>query len=512
MGKLRHLIVFFAILLVLSGCDMLGITDNEVDDTPIIDDNDDDDNDANDGFVDTPIWITEGMPAGFRYYTLTESPGTYQAPHQYFSATFTDVTFNPVRNELCFVININDSDFKSSEYWVITRDFGSTRTDSQYSFLINRADYQGRDCIGVGSGVRELVIGKEDSEDLNATTTIPVMASIVFEDNYHSSRQRIDTVYFQPEEFEVFERLSFDEMPYLTFDIIIEDPNKITTGAVIEVIYEPFDLVVYQQFVSYDDITYQDGAYHITDVFVTDLAPEEEYEIYLYISGNDGYYDYVNAIYRSWTVETKGYSGYREYGVHGLWLVIIDRYIDGDDLIVEYIYFNNGNVLNPYDNLPIELDANIYTDNLSDNQFVTGFSVPKDSSSIRIPLGYLDEHYSVFFETTQNQILVSKLNINFDKFAIDFYSYRNDMFGFNINVGEYDVVNVDLSFATTSSSTDYFLEIENLPLDQDYYEVPLDYDLSNYIMESIYVTMTVTYIGLNGEVTETYYNTSLLYD
>ena len=146
---------------------------------------------------------------------------------------------------------------------------------------------------------------------------------------------------------------------------IIHDPNRLISEVKFVLIDPNCPDLVASEYVINDIETYRDsnGRIDFSSITLTGLTPNLCYQLFLYVSGNDGVYDFVDLLLKSKTVSFYNFSSYLWDGYdyfHGLYAIIYDATIFNGDFRLNLAVYNEGFYL-INEQLP-ELQINFYRD------------------------------------------------------------------------------------------------------------------------------------------------------
>ncbi|MDD3477826.1 MAG: hypothetical protein PHP32_03035 [Candidatus Izemoplasmatales bacterium] len=166
MKKILLVIAAISLSLVLFGCDR--VTTSETTTSTL----DDAVTEESEGYITIRTWSNDGS-------TILAD--------KYMDAEFLNVSYTPANKQVCFDMKVFDLDYRTSDYYFLTRERGSTLTESQLKFNISMAAQTSTYCMGL-SVTDEIVVVKSNSDDLNPTSMLDVMALLQVDDAMAESR------------------------------------------------------------------------------------------------------------------------------------------------------------------------------------------------------------------------------------------------------------------------------------------------------------------------------------
>lgn len=438
-------------------------------------------------------------------YETGSHDGTNIDSVDFASITITDYEYTPFTGRFCFNINITDSTYRASEYYIIQRRRGSTVTRSQISFKIDSEFDTIYHCEGY-SMEDEIVIAKRNSSSRKSIfESMDVLAWITADDKYDQDRLRSEGGHFivkqpnlsTPTDFE-FEKVIGS--PYILLEYLLNDSQRILEGLFIEVYYRPFDLIVKQLEIPFTEAMYEGDQIKIEEILIRDLPPNVTFDVYFYLKGHDGidYYDYTQAGYRTATSTTTGFNSMIKSAYPGLWADIKGFEIGENTTTITYELFNNGKV--KYNDEPVSFSLTN-----SDKDFK--ILLDPNETTVSVDNALLDQYDALQIIVTETDEVLSQYNFNFNFYSLfEFSHYQNGLFTYMLDDFKVEVLSIDLAFKLTRDGetvasgkivdipeTFVFGEFDTIEVG----EIP--YTSSDYL----FIDYTVTYIGFNGIETHT---------
>jgi hypothetical protein len=441
--------------------------------------------------------------------TITYQTGSHDGSNidsvDYANITITDYEYSPFTGRLCFNINITDTTYRASEYFIIQRERGSMLTESQVSFTIDSEIDTVYHCAGY-SVEDELVIGKRNSwSNKSIFESMDVLAWIIVDDSFAEDRLRPEGGHFivkqpSPSSPVDFEFESIIGSPYIMLEYLLTDPHRVREGLFIEVYFRPFDIIVKQLEIPFTEDMYEGDQLKIEDIIIRDLPPNVSFEVHFYLKGSDGIdvYDYTHAGYRIATSSTTGFTAMTKNAYPGLYSDIKGFEIGEDSTIITYELFNPGKV--KHDNEPVTLSLTN-----ADRDFTIELDPNETTVSVNNTL--LDQFDALQIIVNETNEVLSQYNFNFNFYSLfEFSSYHNGIFEYMLDDFPVEVLSIDLAFKLTRDG-DIIARgtIVDIPETFEFGEFDtiavgdIPYTSSDYV----FVEYTVTYIGFNGVETHT---------
>jgi hypothetical protein len=340
-------------------------------------------------------------------YHVWSNDGTDVDKEKYMDAHFTNVSYAPFSRMLEFNVVINDDDYRTSVYYIITRRRGSDRTDSQEQFKIVSANATIQRSMGYNV-LNEVAIIKVNSADLNPVSVFEPMAVLWVDDEKASSRVYPEggfftTNYLDPVDLE-------NKTPYVDFQYRFEDTRRLITSLRLEVYNEELDKVVATKEFIFTEDMYVDNIIHMEHIKIDGLAPDTDYIVYGYYSGTDGVFTYKN--FKSFTRYVTS-SGIISPGVlmnihHDLWGTIINHQVGSKETTFHYYLDNSG--LIKVRNKKVDVVISIYN---YQGVKIAEYPISNGRSSIRIKNEHLSVNNELRFEVVQTDEILSTFTVYF---------------------------------------------------------------------------------------------------
>ncbi|PKK97664.1 MAG: hypothetical protein CVV56_08470 [Tenericutes bacterium HGW-Tenericutes-1] len=424
------------------------------------------------------------------YYTWSHD-GKNIMPNKYADIHFTNVTYTPSNKKLCFDISVSDLSYSSSDYYLITRERGSTLTESQIKFNINSTSQTLHECMGY-SVADEIVVIKDNSEDLNPSSAFEVMALVKVDDQMAEYRKYPDDGGYFTSNY-VTSISAEVGTPYIDFKYHLVDSERLIESIYIEVYYREFDLVVAAKEIEFTEAMYQNDVIHFDHIVIDGLSPNTEFEVFLYCSGTDGVEEYE---YLYWASRNATSSGIISESMivsarPSLWGTIFN--FEVGDTTTEFDYYLDNDGVVKYQDAPLDVVLRIY-DNL--NHKVAEYPMESGTNTVQVDKTYLKEYYTIKIETVQTPIILSSLYISYGVHGcLDYFSYQNKIFRFILNPTNVDIISLYISLNNKATGTPFFEKTITNP-EQGWFNLPV----SSSIVSSndLYITYTVTYYGFSG--------------
>lgn len=340
-------------------------------------------------------------------YHVWSNDGTNVDKEKYMDAHFTNVSYAPFSRTLEFNVVINDDDYRTSVYYIITRRRGSDRTDSQEQFKIVAANATIQRSMGYNV-LNEVVIIKVNRADLNPVSIFEPMAILRVDDGKASSRVYPEGGFFTTNYLDSVELEN--KTPYIDFQYRFEDTRRLITSLRLEVYNEELDKVVATKEIIFTEDIYVDNTINMEHIKIDGLAPDTDYIVYGYYSGTDGVFTYKN--FKSFTRYVTS-SGIITSGVlmnihHGLWGTIINHQVGSKETAFHYYLDNSG--LIKVRNKKVDVVISIYN---YQGVKIAEYPITNGRNSIRIKNEHLSVNNELRFEVVQTAEILSTFTVYF---------------------------------------------------------------------------------------------------
>ncbi len=418
--------------------------------------------------------------------------------------SFTDYTYTPFTQKLCFTINITDTSYRSSEYWLIQRPEGSTRTESQVSFTIDSESDSVYHCEGYTPGY-EIVIGKYNKTEHYDSTTLEPLAWITAEDDKHHERVWTESHHFIEKDLptdskEANDRIKAIGSPYIAFEFMANDPHRVYEGIYLEVYYRPFDTIYKTMEIPLTEDMYDGDQLLLPEIIIDELPPDVTFDVYYYLKGTDGVedYDYTQFGYRTETSSTTGFTSFVKNAYPGLWADITNWTIGEKTTTITYNLHHTGKV--KYRDEPVTVGLSIY-----DTETVFPLEVGENVLEIDNALLSNFDVLQIIVNETEDVLTQQQLRYGLHN-LFEHFNYGDGMFSYRLNNFNVDIESIDYELRTVEEGTPILTgtltefpknydpsDIESIPVTT----IPNNYD------GHLYLTYTVTYLGFEGIETQT---------
>lgn len=477
MKKILLVLAAISLSLVLFGCDR--VTTSETTTSTL----DDAVTEESEGYITIRTWSNDGS-------TILAD--------KYMDAEFLNVSYTPANKQVCFDMKVFDLDYRTSDYYFLTRERGSTLTESQLKFNISMAAQTSTYCMGL-SVTDEIVVVKSNSEDLNPTSMLDVMAFLQVDDAMAESRlYPEDGGYFTANI--VTTKMLSESTPYVDFHFYREDSHRLLTSLYLEVYYEPFDAVIATKLIEITDEMYDGDVLEFKHIIIDGLSPDTDFEVRLYCSGNDGVEDYEYVWYatRSATSSRITDSSLIVNAMPSLWGEMYDYEIGDGVTNVSYYLCNDGKVT--YQDEMLDVVLRIYDQS---GTMIKEYPMETGYNSVPVEQQYIHEYDYIQMVTAQNNIVLSRMNINYGLYnSLDYFSYQNKVFKFylmmiQVNV---EITSIEIALRKTATGTPIF-EKTITDIHDGWYEFNVSSTTTS--LNDLYITYTITYTGFGGVETFT---------
>jgi hypothetical protein len=343
----------------------------------------------------------------FLTYHVWSHDGKDIVKGKYMDADFTDVLYIPFTKQLSFKIVINDKDYLTSEYYLITRKRGSTQTESQIKFRIESASSTVSEKMGY-SVKDEVIVIKVNGKDLNPTINFEPMAMLMVDDEMASSRVYPEGGWFTTTDiYDVDLRIA---TPYIDFTYRFVDTKRLITTLHLEVFHQGLNAVVATKVIQFTEDMYVDDTVIMEHIKIDGLSPRTDYIVYAYHSGTDGVSTYENVFVFTRNVKSSGINSNSIIvnAMPSLWGAIIN-YRLGESVTTFNYYLDNSGLVK-FENEKVDVVIAIYNQS---GEKITDYPVVHGRNSVDIDNQYLAKNYELKFEVIQTTDILSKYIINF---------------------------------------------------------------------------------------------------
>lgn len=238
----------------------------------------------------------------------------------YFSSDIYDINFKHIVNKFCFKVDIDDLKFENATYYFILRDVEQATIKEEKSLFIADSKVTVSMCFNnVDSADEyELLLGKIDADLDSASKTMKVSSTITFSLDSYNERQQIKDISLNQSKAEYD---PIKDIPTVAISPTITVEEGVLRKLRIEVIYQYFQLTVYQFHLDVEDLTRSNNAYQLPKEILA-LTPNTNYKVNIYATGHDGVDGFEDVLIYEEKIKsvdleqiTKSYHGF--YGI--LW-------------------------------------------------------------------------------------------------------------------------------------------------------------------------------------------------
>jgi len=427
-------------------------------------------------------------------YQLTTIPYVDDGYDKLFNVEFLSLSFTPIKNQVCFTYNLEDSDYAHATYYMILQKKNVMLPLQQQSFAMSSKDGSNGGCFTAMSEetAYEIIIGKVDRDDLNPSTYIEGVASIEFTDTFYDERLKLGTMSLTHDGVEEY---TFDSAPFFNYDFSVMDSGE-SIDVVTVMLYENiFDTLVESKTFEIT-ISQRSGDYvMLNDILFDDLSPNIDYKIKVYISGNDGFDDYSNIYFAGQTITSSRITNNGGVSFDGLYAEILDVSLDENQAIVTYIAKNDGSIVSSLTNQPYTLILKIF-DSQDNEKYSTLVDALEDS--ITVPIEYVDYgDYAKIISNTGDMMFTS-WDVLEPAPEIKLSSISSGMFSIQVLSGIERVNFISLDICTSQNLENYITGVgaEEFISGFAYFDFRSNYDIIN--RSSVYMFYNISYETTNG--------------
>lgn len=424
---------------------------------------------------------------------------SFSLPETYMDVEFTNISYNPLRNRICVLFDVYDSEYENADYYAILQGIESPLTYQEIQFFGDGESFSGGACFNIPDRTKDyrIVIGKYDTDNLNLRPGhIEGSAWIEWVDAEYNNRNEIESIDIN-DTTEKYTSDLYDS--YVSYDVQINDSSQMITEVMV-VLKEPLGNAIDMKTFDSTDLNSSES-YSLLGEF-NGLAPNVDYEIEVYISGNDGVDDFEHIIISSHDLSSAGLEGQqdRDYistdlqSYHGLYSVIYDYEITETDLVLSYVYVNDEVIIDSNTKEVIEISLK-YLNIISNEEEI----VPLETGNhtINIPLANLEEGSRVYFGDQNSSAMyelfyLPKVEPFIDIFYVSDQSFRLDYDNLDSLI-ELDIeIYIEGYAVVLEKFEDVDLESNNVfEIYHNVNDIDVDYN----------VVLTITYMAYGREIT-----------
>ncbi|MFU8793682.1 MAG: hypothetical protein ACNA7K_06625 [Acholeplasmataceae bacterium] len=358
-------------------------------------------NDAYEGLVGVPVSaleeaiVTEGFE--FSLYTM-ETVSLIK--DKYFQVHFKEVIYQPVKNRVCIIFDYEDEDYERATYYMVGRKKGSLLTAQQLSFVVSNPTGEHGGCFTFMSEqtTYEILIGKIDKDDLNPTAHMEAVAVMTFTDKNYNQRHKLgtSTLAFGPSM-----DYTYDQIPSVSLDIVIEDAAQIIDSVVIKLFEESSERLLETHIVPSNLLKWESNRLVIHDYLIDDLAPYVDYRVKVYVTGFNGIETFTEVDLINQTFKSQNITYSKGFRRHGFFAETI-RVEPGDTLTtIHYLAVNDQTIVSSSNQEPYTFFLKIYD---TDDQMVYETPIDVTKNSIAVPSSYTLIDYKINIVTDRDDI------------------------------------------------------------------------------------------------------------
>ncbi len=423
---------------------------------------------------------------------VVNSSITSATMERYFHVEFTDIEYKPFLNELCITFEMDDIEHRNATYYMMLQSETSILTLQQLAFTIGSSTTTHGGCFNAMSKeiTYNILIGKVDDDDLNPTDYIEAVASISFKDPNFNERARLESKLLT---FDNQIEYTIDELPFINYEITFED-NGVAIEEVKVNLYElDFGSFIEGRTITITEAERNESGVFLPNILFDSLAPNVDYCIVVFISGNDGFDSFDNLRVGRDDFTSGCFNWPCGTSYTDLFAGITSVELTDTEAIINYIALNNGEIVSSGDNEPYEMILSV-----KDKQGTLKYSILLDSdlTSIRIPIEYVEYWDTIEISSDKDNIHFSTFEIAVDPPAIDISAISNGSFSVNVISGLEDINFISFDFAN---------QIEGMSLTNAEIDIPKSVNtvhITNYSNISgyteIYVFYNISYETLDG--------------
>ena len=328
--------------------------------------------------------------------------------NKYFYVDFKEISYNPIKNQMCVIFDFDDMDYLRANYYMMGREKGAFLTTQQLSYVVasDKGEHGGCFTFMDKETTYEILIGKIDSDDFTYNGYMEASAVIEFTDTNYAERKKVGVATLT---FDEAIEYTYNSIPSISLDISIEDSAQIVDGVTIKLFEDESGVLVETYHLESNLINWVDGKIIIDNYVIDELAPYFRYRVRVYIDGFNGIEEFsdVSVQYQTFTSQDILYNnGYRR---HGFFAQVTSVQINETTVDINYLARNNPEIVSSVDHLPFDFILNIYDEN---DILKKSEPIDVNSISITIPIEYAQIGYRI-------EIVTDRADITLCTFAID---------------------------------------------------------------------------------------------
>lgn len=436
--------------------------------------------------------ITYASGVAFSIFTYNSY---FNLPQTYIDVTISDISYSPLRQQVCFSYDIHDPGYARATYYIILQDTVHLLTREQIIVFGGSSDFSGRSCVNVDDKTLDyrIVIGKDDLDNLNPTYGyIEGSAWIEFSDSHKNERKHISIKSYTDTTPDETTDIKYSSVAY---SLQIEDLDRTITRLEVY-LRDTFDNIIDAKAYDSTEIMVNDKL-TITNDFFSNLAPNVDYKIEVYATGNDGVDDFEDAFLFIISCTSSRFPGQSTSHLisayHGLYAVIYDVLETEDSVIVSYVY-SNENMIQFSDNKEkVVLHMTIYD---KEHESIETYAMEIGDQSLTIPLEYIGEDYTIHI-TDQREVEIFDIYVFYDLDPKAYIYGSENQYELRFDRDSSIITNIDIKLFVVG----YAVPIEEFSnFDFRTNNVITIYHDLTYV-DHLLFEMTVTYIAYGKEYT-----------
>ena len=348
------------------------------------------------------LTVTEGFE--FELFAIESIP---IIKNKYFLIEFKEISYNPVKNEICLVFTYNDPEYVHAKYYMIGREKGTYLTSQQLSYSISKPTGTHGGCFNFMNkeATYEILIGKIDSDDLNPTSYMEAVGSIEFIDKNYNERKKIGRSILAINPSIDY---TYDQVPSITLDINIEDVHQIIDTVILQLYDEENDTFEESFTLESSEMSWSEGILSVKDYQIDGLAPYLDYRIKMYISGYNGFEEFEGILVQTRDFKSQNVTDSVGFRRHGFFAEIVNVDVDGTTATLSYVAVNNQSWVSSTDNNPYQFMLRIY-DSMDVMRLEKTIDVTKNSTTI--PIAYAQIGNRLEIVTDRDDLLIYETTV-----------------------------------------------------------------------------------------------------
>ena len=412
----------------------------------------------------------------------------------YFDSSFYNPEYNPITNNLTFNLSIDDSNYKQSTYYLITRTKDAINWDNLTLFEINSSSVERFHSIEYTPG-KEVVIAKSSGTIYNNFTYLEPVASLIAYDSKETERKHISNLSIRNNDVDFVE---IDETPLFDIKVSLDDPDRLLTSIKVLVYCSRFNAVIDEKSIDLTSDMYDGDTLIVDHIIFNNLTPEYTYTVLVYISGNDGVesFNEVQAYYSSWRAPGLSEGSNIRKSYPGFWGVIKNIEIYDGYSKVNLTYVNIDVIL---------IDAEYATASLviydSQNYVIKSYPLENGIKYVDIEDQYLNPEYSIQIVCDQDDTMLTGKSLRYDLEDILDAQYSDHKINVFFKGTDLDIQSIHLTITLSGETEpiiDMMLDVDSLEIGHNWIDIP---DGPDGVLTNYEASFDITFIGYHGEET-----------